>query len=427
MDRKGVILIIDDEKDIVKVLKKRLSDAGYEVVSAKDGFAGLAKAKEFLPDLILLDVMMPGLDGLQVKVKLSEDETAPDVPVIFLTAKGKVPDKVAGLRLGADDYVTKPFDFEELLARIESVIGRRKYYAEIALTDPLTGLSSPRAFKKQLQIFFNLARRNKRLFSLIVIDVDGFKKINDTYGHKTGDEVLKMVAQCLRQVFREADILVRYGGDEFVILLPEATETQTQIVMDRLRGKMRGAKVVLKKNTQEIPFSVSMGSAVYSDDLPDEGRLFEMADQRMYQDKRSKQGVKKEKKVVLLIEDEEGIRKTVSFRLKQAGFDTVVAEKAKKGLEEARRLKPDLIILDLMLPDLPGEEICKAIREDENDERFAKTPIIMLTAKSGDVDRIVGKVIGANCYMTKPFQIEELIANIQKFSSVRKSDVATSF
>ncbi len=416
MDPKGVILIIDDEVDVVKVLTNRLTKAGYDVASAKDGFEGLARAKEVLPDVILLDVMMPGLDGMEVKLKLNEDDRFPEIPVIFLTAKGELSDKVAGLQLGADDYVTKPFEFEELLARIESVIGRRRHYEKIAVTDSLTGLSNAHVFKKELRTFFNLARRYKRLFSLAVIDIDGFKKINDTYGHKTGDLVLKMIAQILKQVFRESDILVRYGGDEFVVLLAETTEEQAEAAVDRLRKKMSDAKIIMEETARTIPFSVSVGFATYHKDLPDESKIFELADQRMYQEKESKQRVKSDKKVVLLIDDEEDIRKTVSFRLKKAGFEVFTAENGEGGLNEAKRLRPGVIILDLMLPALPGEEVCKAIREDE-DERFSMTPIIMLTAKSSDVDRIVGKVIGANCYMTKPFEIEDLIANIKKVSS----------
>jgi DNA-binding response OmpR family regulator len=305
MNEKGTIVIIDDEPDLLKVLVKRLKDAGYGVVAFDNALEGLAKVKGIMPSLIILDVMMPKMDGMQLKKKLSEDDAVADIPVIFLTAKNSISDKVAGLDLGADDFVTKPFATEELLARIESVMRRRKYYEEIA--------------KASLEF-------NKNL-------------------------------------------------------LDDA--------------------------------SVKAAGRVYSSGMASEETFLSQVEKVCYQDIAVKKEKKRDKKIILIVDDEEDTRKMLAFRLRQAGFIVQVAGDGEKALKIARRILPDLIVLDLTLPHISGQEVCKAVREDDDTE-FAKTPIIMLTAKSTDVDRIIGKVIGANYYMTKPFDFPAVLENIQQ-------------
>ncbi len=412
MDEKGTILIIDDEPDILRVLVKRLEDADYRVEAFESALEGFAKVKDIMPSLIILDVLMPELNGMQLKEKLSEDETVADIPVIFLTAKNTVPTKVLGFRLGADDFVTKPFVIEELLARISSAIGRRAYYEKIAVTDPLTGLSNTYVFKKEFGLFSRMARRYQRTFSLVLIDVDGLKGINDKHGHAVGDLVLKTVASTMLRVFRTSDILVRYGGDEFAVIMPETDQDQASCVITRLREEIKKTSLELQEGLK-ISISVSVGCSAYSTEMASEEELFNQTDKALYKDKMAGKEKKRDKKIVLIIEDEKDLSKTLAFRLRQAGFNTEIAEDGEEGLKKARQIHPDLIILDLMLPLLPGEEVCKAVHEDL-DKKLASTPIIMLTAKGTDADRVVGKVIGADYYMTKPYNLPDLLQNIKQ-------------
>ncbi len=282
------ILLVDDEPSIVKMLAARLQANGYDIVSAEDGLKGLEVVKKERPDLIILDVVMPQLNGMQMKSELNKGEITASIPVIFLSAKASTENKVEGLRLWADDYVTKPFDAEELLARVDSVLSRRKYYEEVSMKDALTGLPNANFFRKQLAITFDMARRYGRIFSLGFIDIDHFKEINDTFGHVAGDSVLREIGKRMQSVMRKSDIFARYGGDEFGIILQEATEEQSNIALARLKNVVEEKPYTRPDGGEKILISISAGLATYDSNFSSELKLFESADKNMYQDKQKK-------------------------------------------------------------------------------------------------------------------------------------------
>lgn len=279
------ILVVDDEPEILMALEKRLSHAGYQVFSVSDGINVLAKVKEIRPDIIILDIMIPGFDGIEIKRKLNADMSTAGIPVIFLTARDRTLDKVEGLQMGVDDYITKPFDSKELLARINSVLNRRQFYENISMTDGLTGVYNVSFFKKQFPLFFHMAKRYKRMFSLAIIDINNLKDINDRYGHTSGDFVLKKIASAIKKTSRKSDIITRYGGDEFAVILPESDEKFAAKAMERVREKINSKKFFVKNGAIKISFSVSIGTATYSEDITNENQLFELADANMYNDK----------------------------------------------------------------------------------------------------------------------------------------------
>lgn len=288
MMKKGKILVVDDEPDISAILAKRLTDAGFEVSVISDPTSVLEQTKNLMPDLILLDIMMPGMTGIEVKKQLNEEKVTAEIPVIFLTAKATAEDVVKGFHLRADDYIPKPFEMPELLVRIEAVISRRRYFEEIAMKDAMTGLQNVRVFKSKLQLFFDIAQRYGRVFSVAVLDIDDFKKINDTLGHSAGDRILKEFSRMMTLIFRRPDVLVRYGGDEFVILLPESNESQAAIAIERLRKSLEGKLFEVDDEGNKIPMTFSVGIATYHGDLKGATELFEQADRKMYAEKLSK-------------------------------------------------------------------------------------------------------------------------------------------
>jgi len=288
MMKKGKILVVDDEPDISAILAKRLTDAGFEVSVISDPTSVLEQTKNLMPDLILLDIMMPGMTGIEVKKQLNEEKVTAEIPVIFLTAKATAEDVVKGFHLRADDYIPKPFEMPELLVRIEAVISRRRYFEEIAMKDAMTGLQNVRVFKSKLQLFFDIAQRYGRVFSVAVLDIDDFKKINDTLGHSAGDRILKEFSRMMTLIFRRPDVLVRYGGDEFVILLPESNESQAAIAIERLRKSLEGKLFEVDDEGNKIPMAFSVGIATYHGDLKGATELFEQADRKMYAEKLSK-------------------------------------------------------------------------------------------------------------------------------------------
>ena len=254
-DQKKRILVVDDHEDNVEVLRARLEARGYEVEGANDGKTALDLARTFCPDLILLDVMMPDMDGLEVVRRLKGDRSLPFIPVIMQTALDSTERMVAGLEAGADDYVTKPINFAELEARVRSLLRIKKLQQElgdrerelsmmndrllhISMTDGLTGVDNRRALEQRLHEMFEHSLRLHEPVSCVMCDIDHFKRVNDTYGHAAGDEVLKQFAEILKDEAREIDRVGRYGGEEFLMLLPGTVLDSAVTFAERVRQRV---------------------------------------------------------------------------------------------------------------------------------------------------------------------------------------------
>ena len=232
------VLLIEDTPAQAEEILKALARAGYEAVWEKNGLLGLKRAKTEHPDLILLDVVLPDITGHEVCRWLKHDEGTRGIPIIMLTSQSAVEDRVRGLQMGADDYLPKPFNEMELAARIYAALRTKalqdelreknqrleallRQVEEMAVTDPVTGLYNRRRFEESLASEFARAKRYHNPLSCVLLDVDGFKAINDTFGHQVGDGVLVEVARMIQAGFRDTDIVARFGGDEFVVLLPQ--------------------------------------------------------------------------------------------------------------------------------------------------------------------------------------------------------------
>jgi two-component system cell cycle response regulator len=246
------ILVVDDHEDNIEVLRVRLESWGYGVSAAENGADALAFVERTPPDLILLDVMMPEIDGIEVARRIKANKALPFIPIIMQTALDSTEDKVEGLEAGADDYITKPIDFAELKARLRSMLRikrlqealeeREKELLEVnerlrymSQTDGLTGLDNRRHLNERIDEMFQHAQRLNEPFSLVMCDLDKFKSVNDTYGHQAGDEVLKQLAKILKDEAREIDRVGRYGGEEFMLLLPGTVLDAAVTFAERVR------------------------------------------------------------------------------------------------------------------------------------------------------------------------------------------------
>jgi two-component system cell cycle response regulator len=218
-----LVLIVDDHPDNVEVLQARLNALGYRTTCAPDGETALEMVAQSPPDLILLDVMMPHMDGNEVARRIKADKSLPFIPIIMQTALDSTQSKVVGLDSGADDYVTKPINYAELQARMGAALrvkALQDRISEMAITDGLTGLYNRRHLDERLDEMFEHSVRLHEPLSVVMFDIDHFKKVNDTYGHQVGDVVLTQFAQLLKHVARDIDRIGRYGGEEFMVLLP---------------------------------------------------------------------------------------------------------------------------------------------------------------------------------------------------------------
>src|SRR5882724_7366274 len=256
--KKYRILIVDDHEDNIELLRARLEARGYIVDGANDGQQALEQVEKVCPDLILLDVMMPKMDGMEVvrrlKAKIAAKEL-PFIPVIMQTALDSTENKVEGLDAGADDYITKPINFAELEARVNSLLrikalqsslsARERELSElndklrqISLTDGLTQIENRRSLEDRLHDMWQHSVRLLEPIALVMCDIDKFKAVNDQYGHQAGDSVLKEFAQLLKGEAREIDRVGRYGGEEFLLILPGTVLDAAVTFAERLREKV---------------------------------------------------------------------------------------------------------------------------------------------------------------------------------------------
>jgi len=208
------ILIVDDEPDTLNLLKCYLETMDFTVITASNGFDGIEKAQKEKPDLIILDVMMPGMDGFQVCKMIRSNFTINHVPILFLTCKVSVEDTIQGLNSGGDDYISKPFDFRELISRIHTLMRRTKQHLA---ANPLTNLPGNPAIHKEIERLIS----NNQKFAVCLFDIDNFKSFNDRYGYECGDNLIKDTSQLIISVLSRNSILPNFighiGGDDFIV------------------------------------------------------------------------------------------------------------------------------------------------------------------------------------------------------------------
>ncbi|UCD74144.1 MAG: diguanylate cyclase [Phycisphaerales bacterium] len=276
------LLAIDDSELIHRLLKARLKHEHIEIHSACSGLQGLEIARTLMPDVILLDIDMPGIDGFEVLRRLRAEPALHDIPVIFISSQSNTMDKVRGLDLGAHDFVTKPFDLTELKARVRSALRVRqliRMLAQRAQLDGLTGLWNHAYFTQRLEEEIANSQRHETSLSLIMCDLDRFKNINDEFGHPFGDHVLEMFSQLLADG-RVGDIPCRYGGEEFTLILPQTTIEEAGQVADRLREKV---KSLVWEGHPELTLTASFGvTDLYRAGAPTIEAVVAAADQALY-------------------------------------------------------------------------------------------------------------------------------------------------
>ena len=297
------ILVVDDNRTNLRAIREGLEEQGYRVSEAADGQEAIARVRDEAPDLILLDLVMPKLNGIEVCRILKAQERFRMIPVILLTARESMKSKVEGLEFGADDYLTKPIDPLELTARVKSMLrlkalqdelvqtnrklkSMNERLQELSVTDTLTGLHNRLYFRARIGHEFERADRYRSHLSCAMADIDHFKQVNDTYGHATGDAVLKDIGLIFKEALRRIDLAARYGGEEFVFLLPETDEDEALLVGERIREAVERHR--FEHEGQVVELTISVGIATFPHTaIESEDRLIDCADQALYRAKRS--------------------------------------------------------------------------------------------------------------------------------------------
>jgi two-component system, cell cycle response regulator len=285
--RAKTVLIIEDDAGVRALLSALLTPRGYDVLEAADGWAGIARARAALPDAILLDLGLPYMEGTAVLDALKLDDVTAGIPVVMVTGRDDTGSVAAALDAGAHDYVRKPFDNEELAARVGAAVRAKLRYdamqeqrtelERLATIDDLCGMPNRRALDAELHRQVARSERSGRPFAVLVADVDHFKRVNDEHGHAAGDEVLREVARRMQGRVRRGDVVGRWGGEEFMVLLPDTDAATAESVAEALRLG------IAAEPAAGVPVTTSFGVAAW--DRESAQSLVDRADLALYEAK----------------------------------------------------------------------------------------------------------------------------------------------
>lgn len=292
LSRQQTILIVDDAKENINILAELLR-TDFKIRAATSGEKALEIAfSDNPPDLILLDVIMPVMDGYEVCIQLKASSQTKDIPVIFVTGKVSEEDEIYGFNLGAIDYITKPFSPVIVKARVHTHAELKRYrdYLEgISYLDGLTGIANRRSFNDYLDSTWSFAEREPSPISMIMMDIDHFKQFNDNYGHQAGDVCLVQIAQALSEtIVRKSDFVARFGGEEFVCILPNTSIDNAAVIAEKLRLSIIALQIPHAFSSAENIITISLGVAAI---IPERNSscetLIKAADDALYRSKKS--------------------------------------------------------------------------------------------------------------------------------------------
>ncbi|MDJ0720898.1 MAG: response regulator [Desulfobacterales bacterium] len=289
------ILIVEDDAKDLKLLQNHLVAPYYAIDVVRNGSDAIEIISRKRFDLVLLDILLPGMDGFEICRRIKQTDEAKDTQVVLITCLSDIENKIRGVELGADDYLIKPIDPRELQARVTVLLKKKTYLDSLhahyekalnsALLDGLTGLYNHAYFKRFLDLEVKRSQRQGHCTSLLMIDLDNFKQINDCEGHMAGDAILREVAQLIKASVREIDVAARYGGEEFAVVLPYGDAQAVRTVGERIRGLIEDHIFMPPGVDREQRITVSVGGATYPVDAGSADMLIETADRMLYKAK----------------------------------------------------------------------------------------------------------------------------------------------
>ncbi|QHW31918.1 response regulator [Paenibacillus rhizovicinus] len=423
------LLIVDDDRVLRSFLARKLRLEGYNVDEASNVEAAIKLLKENDYQLITLDLMMHPHSGYEIFEVLKEDPMIKWLPMLVLSGRNDMKDVVRCFRMGADDFVTKPFRYEELSARIQRMLLRHKELALLAFNDPLTGIHNRRYFDLQLQVEANRAQRYNEPLTLVIIDIDFFKEVNDRHGHPAGDLVLQKFGHLLQSCLRNTDILARVGGEEFGVIFPGITDLEAEKIMNRILQRVRSESIASHDNFDYfITFSAGIASWNTSKSVQN---WFQVADYALYKAKRTGRnrvvrtsfGMAKknpagletqaeESKTILIADDDRMLRKMIADQFRKEPYKLLEAQDGETAYRILVEQQPDICILDCIMPGMSGFEVLERLRTEGT--RASKTQVILLSGRSSEEDVHKGLELGADAYMFKPFSLIDVEMKVSK-------------
>lgn len=424
------ILIIDDDYGMLEFLKHSLEEQGYYVLATLHPDQAVHLWYNLDPDCVIIDVHLPKKNGFELIMELQEADRVFLTPVIMISVENTKETRVSAYRSGADDFIAKPFDLDEMIVRIERQIAKREVFEKNTLIDFLTGAFNRQFLEKELGHRIGEFRRTKKPFVVSLVDIDYFKKVNDQYGHLVGDDVLKSFVRFLQQNIREYDYIIRYGGEEFVLLFPDTTASQAKKMLERFLDGF--SNEVFHTKQGEFCVTFSAGVVEINDGDRTATEWLELADHALYSAKHNgrrqvrlaePQKVQKKAKSpfnIAIIDDDYIVRNILEEHCLEAfstdsdhDFCIRAFENGEQFIEDDwhKNEHPFLVILDRMMPRMDGLEVLQYLRLNFPVHQYV---VIMLTARNSEKDVTRALELGADDYITKPFSIVELEARIKR-------------
>lgn len=420
------ILIIDDDIVFISYLKNILEKEGHSVIVAYNGERGLDLIYELKPSIVFLDIMLPDTSGFSILEnikKIKKDRMF----VAVMSSNYSKENRIRAYEMGALDFISKPIEEEILTSYVKNRLAYRKELEQSIIIDELTQIYNRKFMDTQLEKLIQQYTRKKEPFSIAIADLDYFKKVNDTYGHLVGDEVLKAFAELVKKHKRDQDVFCRYGGEEFIILMPHTTVEQGYMLIERLRNLMEQKYFTVNRISFQVTFSSGLVEANMTNLHPK--KIVEEADQALYKAKQTGRNrtfmfnslmavVKKKVKVkIIVIDDVSIIRKLITshfenivlsnkFEIEVMAFSDGVSFLSSNWYDQNNKY---IILLDGIMPEIDGIEVLKKIRENYSSKDVV---ISMLTGRKGENYVQEALENGANDYIVKPFNITEVSIRI---------------
>ncbi|MCT4509148.1 MAG: response regulator [Tepidibacter sp.] len=404
------ILIVDDDMDLLLLLENVLKKQGYNVIKSLGAKDVISILNDQSVDMVILDIIMPDKNGFELLNQIKKENI--NIPIVFLTAKNVTRDRIRALKEGAEAYITKPFQVEELIVTMENIFKKVDHYKVKISKDNLTGVYSKDFFNENIKNIENSLKYNDTI-SVAFVDFDYFKSINDRYGHLAGDYALSILVNELKKSLREEDEIYRFGGDEFLILFKNLLKEQVCSVMQRCLNNINKKNINYRGNNIKISFSAGITTIVENESIKE---ALDRADRALYVSKDEGRGrityLKKEytKKKVLLIDDSNMIVRIIKDRLVN-NYDVEYSNNGDDGIKIYEKFKPDLVITDYNLPGMDGCEICDYIKNTKKDKK-TKVFILSCNCTQEDIDECFEK--GADDYIIKPFCLADLEKKVDK-------------
>lgn len=412
------ILLVDDEGGERDRIEEILEGPNREVRAAPSVEEAERSLTPDPPDLIVLRLELSRGDGRDLLLTLLSRPTTAATPVIVLTNRDDAAIRAECFALGADDLLQAPVRAEILSAAVSSLLRRRAALTRLAQEDHLTGLPNRAAFARIFGRLQSLSERNEEPLTLALLDVDFLKEVNDRFGHPAGDRLLEDLARVVTEELRDSDVLARWGGDEFVVLLPRTGSDGAREALDKARRAFR--KIAARDPElaiQSLPLSFSAGITEVRDrESVDD--VVARADHLLYQAKAvgrdhviTEDVAELETAAVLIVEDEDAVADVFRRFLERGGFRVRRVADGEKALEEMRAGSPDLVVLDVMLPGKDGFEVLREMRRDPD---LQDVPVLILTGLGQEEAVVRGFRLGVDEYLVKPVSREDFLSKVRQ-------------